>query len=189
MCLFGSLRGAERSVKRCKNGLDDKDKTRIWELAEPIAASLGLEVLEVELGGAGGRRLLRIYLDSQGGERAVTVEDCEQTARRLGDSLDAHEAMEDNYMLEVSSPGLDRPLRKREHFERVLGGRIKLRTRSPQQGRRNFVGNLEDIREDRLTIRTDDGRSYELELADLDKANLQYEFENSSRDVKKRPNH
>ncbi len=176
-----------RSRGRQSSGVDTY-KSRVWALAEPIAAGLGLEVLEVEAGGGGARRLIRIYLDSPGGARAVTVEDCEQASRRIGDLLDAHEATDNDYMLEVSSPGLDRPLRKREHFERVLGGRIKAKTSSPHQGRRNFVGTLEAIENDRLTIRADDGESYELELADLDKANFEYDFGTTARNVKKRPN-
>jgi len=167
----------------------DTYKSRIWALAESVAARLGLEVLEVELGGTGSRRLIRIYLDVPGGERAVTVEDCEKVSRRLTDVLDAHEATDNDYMLEISSPGLNRPLRTREHFERVVGGRVKARTRTQHHGRRNFVGTLEAIENNTLTIRTDDGESYELQLADLDKANFQYDFETAGRRANNRPNH
>ena len=88
-----------------------RETDEIWKLAEPIAGELGLEVLDVELAGsASTRRLLRIYLDNPAPDRGVSLADCETVSRRMGDALDAHDALPGSYMLEVSSPGLNRPL-------------------------------------------------------------------------------
>ncbi len=155
----------------------ETSKSRVLALAEPVAAGLGLEVLEVEFGGDDARRLVRVYLDSADADRAVSVDDCAKAGRLLGDVLDANEALAGDYMLEVSSPGLNRPLRKREHFERVVGGRIKVRTAAGQDGRRNFVGRLQAVDGQVLSIIGDDEREFRVGLADIDKANFQYKFD------------
>jgi len=152
---------------------------KIQAIAEPIAAERGLELLDVELAGSGTRQLVRIFLDSPDPARAVSLEDCEFVSRRLGDALDAHEAVRSNYMLEVSSPGLNRPLRRVEHFERVLGKKVRLRMRTEVDGQRNFLGRLDEVGEDAVTVTDESGRTTRLALAELDKANLEYEFENT----------
>jgi len=140
-----------------------------------------LEVLEVEVGGASSRPTVRIYLDSSDPERSVTLTDCETVSRSLADLLEAHAAVRGQYMLEVSSPGLNRPLRKVEHFTRVVGGRIRVRTRQSHDGRRNYVGRLEAVDSQTLTMKTDDGEAVELKMTDIDKANFEYAFEDTHR--------
>lgn len=154
---------------------------KIRALAEPIAADLGLEVLEVELLGSAPRQVLRVYLDSPSETRPVGVADCEAVSRRLGDVLEAHEAVRGRYMLEVSSPGVNRPLKKAEHFRRVVGGRVRVRLADPQDGVRNVLGRLTGFDGDLLTIETDDGRRWEIRLDQVQNANFEYEFPDKGR--------
>jgi ribosome maturation factor RimP len=154
---------------------------RIRALAEPIAADLGLEILEIELLGSTPRQVLRVYLDSPSEERPVSVADCEAVSRRLGDVLEAHEAVRGRYMLEVSSPGINRPLTKPEHFRRVVGGRVRVRLREPHDGAvRNLVGRLAAFDSDQLAIETDDGRRWDVGFEQVQKANFEYEFPDKS---------
>jgi len=149
---------------------------RIRALAEPVAADLGLEVLEIELLGSAPRQVLRVYLDSPSDARLVSVTDCEAVSRRLGDVLEAHDAMKGRYMLEVSSPGVNRPLKKPEHFRRVVGGRVRVRLRDAHDGARNVVGRLSAFDGEVLTIETDEGRRWDVRFDEVQKANFEYEF-------------
>src|SRR5207245_1590124 len=102
---------------------------RVREIAERVAASSGLEVVEAELRGGGKARMLRIFIDKPGG---VTHEDCANLSREVGTILDVEDAMPGgSYVLEVSSPGLDRKLNRAADFQRFTGSRVKLTTRQP----------------------------------------------------------
>src|SRR6476660_3440629 len=124
------------------------DKVRA--IAERVAASSGLETVEVELRGGGKARMLRIVIDKPSG---VTHEDCANLSRELGTILDVEDAVPGgSYTLEVSSPGLDRKLLKAADYERFAGSRVKLMTRQPVNGNRHFEGKLESFRDGRLTL-------------------------------------
>src|SRR5437764_14548186 len=111
---------------------------RVREIAERVAASSGLEVVEVELRGGGKARMLRIFIDKPDG---VTHEDCANLSREIGTILDVEDAIPGgSYTLEVSSPGLDRKLFKAADFERFQGSRVKLKTREPVNDKRQFEG-------------------------------------------------
>src|SRR5215831_11755499 len=117
------------------------DLDHIREIAERVAASMGLELVEVEMRGGGKARMLRITLDKPGG---VTHEDCANVSRDVSTILDVEDAVPGgSYVLEVSSPGLDRKLSKASDFERFQGHRIKLMTRLPVNNNRHFEGKLE----------------------------------------------
>ena len=154
---------------------------QIWSLTEPIAAELGLEVLDIELAGDDGRRLLRIYLDSPDAERSVSVADCSKVSRQLGDVLEANEAVAGRYMLEVSSPGVNRPLRKPEHFERVVGGRIKAKLSSADGSKRTLLGKLISLDGNVAHLETDEGGDEQFTLDEVQRANFEFEFEEASR--------
>lgn len=158
---------------------------RIRQLAEPIAAELGLEVLDIELLGNAPRQVLRIYLDSSSEGRTVTVADCETISRRMADVLDAEEPLAGRYMLEVSSPGVNRPLRKPEHFRRVVGGRVRIRLIEPRDGVRNYVGRLQALDGTNLKIVADDGRESIIDLEEVERANFEYEFPQSPRHARR----
>src|SRR5689334_17583800 len=158
---------------------------KIREIAERVAASSGLEVVEVELRGGGKARMLRIVIDKPAG---VTHEDCANLSREVGTILDVEDAVPGGYYtLEVSSPGLDRKLLKAADYERFTGSRVKLMTRQPVNGNRHFEGKLESFHDGRLMLdltpvrkkaKANDGspQKLEIELANVEKANLVLEI-------------
>jgi ribosome maturation factor RimP len=124
------------------------DKVR--EIAERVAGSSGLEVWDLELKGSGAARTLRIFIDKPDG---VSHEDCAAYSREVATIFDVEEAVPGGkYLLEISSPGLDRRLLKAEHFARFSGSRIKLTTRQPVSGSRHFEGRLSQFAGDELTL-------------------------------------
>jgi ribosome maturation factor RimP len=159
------------------------DVEQVREIAERVAASSGLEVVDVELHGGGKARMLRIVIDkpSAGG---VTHDDCANLSREVSTILDVEEGVPGGpYLLEVSSPGLDRKLVRPADYERFTGSRVKLTTRNPVNGNRYFEGRLENFQEGRLTLDLSTARKkfrpgegapqkLEIELANVEKANL-----------------
>ncbi len=130
---------------------------RVREIAERVAASSGLEVVELEFRGSGNARMLRVFLDKPGAASGdplagVTHGDCANFSREFGTILDVEDAIPTSYTLEVSSPGLDRKLSKPREFERFVGSRMKLTTRNPVNGNRYFEGRLESFHDGRLTL-------------------------------------
>jgi ribosome maturation factor RimP len=162
----------------------DIDKVR--EIAQRVADSSGLELVEVDLRGGGKARMLRIFIDKPDG---VTHEDCSNFSREVGTIFDVEEAIPGgSYTLEVSSPGLDRKLLKARDYERFTGSLIKLSTRDPIAGNRHFEGRLKAFNDGRLTLEllarkkskkseaVDAGTEVEIELANVEKASLVPEF-------------
>jgi ribosome maturation factor RimP len=151
---------------------------RVLKLAEPIADEFGLEVLDVELRGQAPRRLLRVILDSSTPGRAVTLDDCATVSRRLGDVLDANEALSGSYLLEVSSPGINRPLRTLDHFRRVVGERVRVRFRVPCGDVRGLVARLAAVDDEgRLVLESESGSVIEASVDNVEKANLEFSFQ------------
>lgn len=137
------------------------DLEQVRGIAERVAASSGLEVVEVEFRGGGKARLLRVFIDKPGG---VTHEDCANLSREMGVILDVEDAVPGaTYTLEVSSPGLDRKLVKPADFERFVGSRVKLMTREAIAGNRFFEGRLESFRGGRLTLELMAGKRREVQ--------------------------
>jgi len=166
---------------------------RVREIAERVAASSGLEVVELEFRGSGKARMLRVFLDKPGAAggdplAGVTHGDCTNFSRQFGTILDVEDAVPGSYTLEVSSPGLDRKLTKASDFERFVGSRVKLTTRQPLDNNRYFEGRLESFQEGRLTLdlsvaskksrkkmgaaATEQGQKIGIEFANVEKANL-----------------
>ncbi len=126
------------------------DLEQVRNIAERVTASSGLELVEVEFLGSGKARMLRIFIDKTGG---VTHEDCENVSREVSTILDMEDAVPgDSYLLEVSSPGLDRKLTKPADYERFKGSLIKVTTYEPVEGNRSFRGRLEGLGDGKLTI-------------------------------------
>lgn len=146
-------------------------KETLIELLEPPLRAMGYELVDLEVR-AGGKGLLRIYIDQADG---VDVGDCERVSRQIGAFLDVEEPMPGSYTLEVSSPGLDRPLRTVAHFQRFAGHEAKLRLVGPIEGRRNFKGRLRGVENDDVMIEVD-GQIWNLPLADVAAAHLVPEF-------------
>jgi ribosome maturation factor RimP len=157
------------------------DLDHIHAIVERVAASSGLEVVEIELRGGGKSRRLRIFIDKPGG---ITHEDCANLSREVSTIFDVEDAMPGGaYVLEVSSPGLDRKLSRPADFARFQGSRVKLSTKEPVNGNRHFEGRLEHFEAGRLTLdlaearkkfrpRQDEIEKLEIELANVEKANL-----------------
>jgi len=163
-----------------------RDVSRILAIAEPIAAERGLEILDIEIAGSSSNQLVRVLLDSPDESRRIGIEDCQAVSQRLGDGLDAYEVLAGRFMLEVSSPGVNRPLKKIEHFRRVLGRKVKVRTKWAAAERRTWTGRLEEVGEAEITVADESGEVVKIAFADVDKANLEFEFENKPAAKKRR---
>ncbi len=120
-------------------------------LAAPIAAENGCEVWDVEYVKEAGSWYLRVYLDRPEG---VTIDHCEAVSRALSDKLDEADPIEGSYILEVSSPGADRVLRKPEHFARFVGEKVEVKLYRPRDGAKSLVGDLADYAEGAVTLQT-----------------------------------
>jgi ribosome maturation factor RimP len=140
----------------------------IWETFTAPLEAAGYELVEVECVGAAGSRTLRFYLDKPGG---FTLDDCTAATQLLNPLLDTSEVLRDPYMLEVSSPGIARPVRKPADFEKYAGQPVRLETVTPILGRRRFTGRLEGL-VDGMVLVACDGEVYEIHLENLKKANL-----------------
>lgn len=125
---------------------------RIQEVAAPILWALGLELVEVVCVGQGSRTVVRLFIDKPGG---VTLDDCQQAHESLSPALDVADPLPHAYILEVSSPGLDRPLRRLQDYRRSMGKRITLKLRQPYAGQWRVVGKLLDVDEQAVTVSTD----------------------------------
>jgi ribosome maturation factor RimP len=165
------------------------DVERVREIADRVAASSGLEVLDIEFLGGGNARMLRVFLDKPAAGNdplaGVTHEDCASFSREFGTILDVEDVMSGSYTLEVSSPGLDRKLMKPADFTRFTGSRLKLTTRQPVNNNRHFEGRLESFENGRLTLDLSvashksrkkmgetAGQKIEIDFANVEKANL-----------------
>lgn len=146
---------------------------QVGELVAPIVEEMGFELVDLEYVFEHGKWILRIYMDGKG--FGVTLDDCARVSRELGDLIDVKDIIPHTYLLEVSSPGLNRPLKQERDFVRVLGKKVKLKTTSPIHGRQNFTGYLEDFQAGTLFVRVDKTVLC-LPLNSVKKANLVYEF-------------
>jgi len=146
---------------------------RIREVIAPILTSMGLELVDLELSGHGRRGHLRIFIDKAGG---VNVDDCEQVSRYVGHALDVADPISHAYLLEVSSPGLDRPLRKAEDYQRAVGKLVRLKLNQPRDGEWVLIGRLQGLQEDVIEIKPEDGEPVKVALADIAQARLEVEW-------------
>lgn len=147
----------------------------VSHLAEPLLREFGLEMVDIEFQFERGRWILRVFMDREGG---VTVDDCSNVSRELGHLVDAESIIDYPYVLEISSPGLNRPLRKENDFIRSIGKMVKLKMSTPINRRRNFTGRLANVTEGMISLLVDDNNLVELPLKEIDKARLKYEFDN-----------
>lgn len=142
---------------------------RIWASFEPELLSLGYELVEVEFAVEGSSRILRIYIDKEDG--GIMLSDCTSASHLLSMLLDADDYINEEYLLEVSSPGIARPLRKPQDFARFVGQPVRIEMIAASGGRRKFTGVLEGF-QDGLIVLECDGERVELHIENLKKANL-----------------
>lgn len=146
---------------------------KVWELAEPVILSLGLELVDVEFQRERQGWVLRLYIDRPGG---VNLGDCVRVSEILSDLLDAKDFIHHAYHLEVSSPGVDRPLKKKEDFSRFAGDKVKIQMSEPIEGRKNFTGLLRGYEGEDVLVEID-GKVWRLPYGKIKKANIKYEFD------------
>jgi ribosome maturation factor RimP len=154
---------------------------RVQSLLLPILDDLALELVDIEFKREGRDWFLRIFIDKPEG---VTLDDCAEVSRQLGTVLEVEEVIETSYRLEVSSPGLDRPLKTARDFERFKGRQAKIKTREMMDPdgrghlRKTFTGELLGLEEGRVRVRQTDkkGGVVELPLEGIAKANLEFDF-------------
>lgn len=142
------------------------------ELLTPIVEGYGFELVDVEYVKEAGNWYLRGYIDKPGG---ITVNDCEAVSRVFSDKLDENDFIEDSYIMEISSPGLDRPLKKEKDFERSMGKLVEIRTYRPIEKQKEFCGVLSAYDESSVTIEEEDG-SRTFEKKDIALIRLAIEF-------------
>ncbi|ACX52759.1 protein of unknown function DUF150 [Ammonifex degensii KC4] len=145
----------------------------VSRLAEPLAERLGLELVDVEYKKEGGRWVLRVFIDKPSG---VTLDDCEALSEALGEALDVEDPIPHSYSLEVSSPGVERPLKKPAHFQRFVGREVRVSTLAPVEGQRRFTGVLLAADEEGIRLETD-GKELDLPYRLIAKANLVFRWE------------
>jgi len=143
-------------------------RDQLTELLGPVVTRLGYELWELEYVTRAGGALLRLYIDSPDG---ISVDDCERVSRAVSEELDATDPIQNEYTLEVSSPGLDRVLRKPEHFARFAGERVKLEMTEAINGRKRFAGQLTDVSENEIALDVD-GATVRLPIAGIHKARV-----------------
>ena len=151
-------------------------EARAQEMLEPIVAGEGLELLEVEFVREREGWVLRLFIDKPGGR--VGLDECSQVSRAVDTVLDVEDIVPHEYNLEVSSPGLNRPLKKPSHYERVKGQKIKVKTFGPigEPPRKNFTGTLTEVAADAIAVDVEGAGSFRISFKDIAKANLEFEF-------------
>lgn len=136
----------------------------------PTLEAMGYELVGVEYQGGGRGGLLRLYIDA---EQGITLDDCARVSHQVSGLLDVEDPLPGQYRLEVSSPGLDRPLFRLEHYARFIGRKVRLRLREPRGERRKFEGVIERVEDSQVVIRREEEPvELVLDVADIDKANL-----------------
>lgn len=149
-----------------------KFEHKLTEMLRPAVEGVGKELLGVEYISAGNNSVLRLFIDHENG---INVDDCAEVSRQVGAILDVEDPIGSEYNLEVSSPGVDRPLFDLAQFQAVIGETITVKLSMPLNGRRKFKGILETIENDILIVVVD-GQDYELLFSNIDKANLVAKF-------------
>jgi ribosome maturation factor RimP len=145
---------------------------RLRRAIEPVAAELGLELVEVEFKHSGARAALRVFVDRPG---RVTLQECERLSRRLDPLLDAEELIQGAFDLQVSSPGLDRPLRRPTDFTRAVGERVRLTLR-PLEGRPRVCTGLLRAAGEVLELSLDDGTIVRLNAEEVELGRIEVSF-------------
>ena len=147
---------------------------QLEEILRPVVEGLGYELWGIEFRSRGHDSVLRIFIDDA--ENGITIEDCEKVSRQVGGVMDVEDPIQSEYTLEVSSPGMDRPLFRLEHYREFVGHTVKLRLRMAFEGRRKFQGMIKGVEGDEVVIVVDD-HEYLLPFDSIEKASIIPTFE------------
>jgi ribosome maturation factor RimP len=154
-----------------------RDQTHLWELFEPVVNGMGFDLVEIEHFPNPKHGVLRLFIDKPAGceSEGVVIEDCSAVSRQISALIDVEDPIRGKFNLEVSSPGLDRPLRRLQDFQRFTGSLVKLKTVMPLEGQRNFKGRLLEANEDVVVIETD-AEEISLPMSAIEKARIVPEY-------------
>ena len=141
------------------------------KMLEPSIEAMSFELVDIEFAQAGRGGILRLYIDA---EKGITVDDCARVSHAVSEMLEVEDPIQGHYTLEVSSPGFDRVLRKKQHFERFLGERVFVELKLPLNGRRRFAGRLSALKDDSIVVEVD-GQDFTLPMDRIQKAKLKPE--------------
>jgi ribosome maturation factor RimP len=147
----------------------DPLKEMLWSLGEKACDVHDCRLIEIELQRGQGRWLIRFYIDKETG---VTVDECAKVSQTIDRYLEAQDPIDTSYVLEVSSPGIDRPLRKEDDFNTFVGENVKVSVNSPIDGRKNFAGKLVDVNEGIISVQVETEECVRISLDDIKKARL-----------------
>lgn len=157
----------------CRLSKKEVYEQKTEEILNPIVEKHGFDLWDVEYVKEGGNWYLRAYIDKPGG---IMVDDCEVVSRELSDILDEKDFIDEAYILEVSSPGLGRPLKKEKDFARSLGEEVEVRTYRAIDRQKEFIGILKDYDKDTVTIEYEDGETMTFDKADIALIRLAFDF-------------
>ncbi len=146
---------------------------KVEEIAQRVAASEGMEVVEVQVLGGGKSRLVRISIDKPAG---ISHADCELISQQVGTILDVEDLIPGHYTLEVSSPGVERKLLRIKDYERFQGKKIKVTLREPVEGQRHWEGTLAGLRDGAIRLETGNDKAIEFPFDQVERANLKFEW-------------
>jgi ribosome maturation factor RimP len=154
---------------------------KAWQIAEPILRNEGLELIDVEYGREGGNWVLRLFIDKPGSApgQGVGIDDCQRASHAVETAIDVEDFIPHEYSLEVSSPGIERPLTKPEHFVRYVGRKVQVKTFKPlfDPPRKNFSGQLVGFADDCAEVEVEGAGRFKIARKDIAKANLQADWE------------
>ena len=153
---------------------------QIWTLTQEVVSELGYELVDIELTGNRSQQLIRVYIEKPGG---ILLADCVAVSRELGKRLDEKDVIEKSYRLEISSPGIERPLRKIQDYERYVGYRVRIRLKGGLKGKRKIAGKLDEVEENTVRIISKNGEKISFSLADIAKANLDVDWDMEFQDL------
>jgi ribosome maturation factor RimP len=152
---------------------DESALSRVRDLVQPVLSAMGLELVDLEHRGMGRRSLLRVFIDKPGG---ITLDDCETASRNLEKVLDVEDPFSGPYTLEVSSPGLDRPLKTEADFRRAAGKRVRLKLAEPLGGEWVLTGNIASVDHGGICLETAGGSPAEVAFDRIRQARLEVEW-------------
>ena len=146
----------------------------IWTVAQEVVADLGFELVDIELTGNRNQQIIRIYIEKPGG---IFLSDCVTVSRELGERFEQNDIFENSYRLEISSPGIERPLRKIQDFERYIGHRVRISLKGRQNGKRKIAGKIIKANENLIQVLQKNGEKFSFALAEVARANLDVDWE------------
>jgi len=155
---------------------------KTWEIVEPILLNEGLELVDVEYLREGNRWVLRLYIDKQGSDekgKGVDLEDCQRATHAVETAIEVADVVPHEYALEVSSPGIERPLTRPAHFQRFVGRKVQVKTFGPMfdPPRKSFTGKLVAFADDAVQVEVEGAGLFKIERKEIAKANLVAEWD------------